>query len=648
MSPKKIGFIIIILILFTLLPSHLQASSKPLTSGDIIINELMWMGSSASTADEWIELKNTTSHSLDLTGFVLSGVSSSGVDLVISSGVIPAGGYFLIANNGKDHIFSGGESVLDIDPDFISSSLSLSNSALQVILKDSFGNVIDIAGDGKVPLAGDNNFKASMERNNWIEDGTKASSWHTATGAINFDLGASERGTPKAENSPPSILDVISIAEARLKPQGEEVLVEGYLTVTSGLLYENVVYLQDDTGGVRVYLESGEFPEGLKLGDKLRVKGKRGSWYGEIEIEVGDPSGIEKLTENNLVNPLTIETGKLNLYEGLLVRISGTVSQTSGDTFYITDGTGEAKVYIRQATQINKPKMSKGDSCVVLGIVSSYNAAFRILPRYQDDIKVTSREDPEITPPLLSIKEARKIKNGEKVRVRGWVTVPPIVLGRQIFYLQDTSAGIQIYSYFSRFPQLSLGDFIEVSGELSESLGERRIKTDSSSDFQILKQGSIPYPLWVKTGNISESTEGLLVKVTGRVVETGGDIFYLDDGSGKVKIYIKETTGIQKPRMFKGDLVTIYGICSQTKTGYRILPRYQGDIFIVAKKKEEKKEINLIPKAEAASPQPFIERKSATQKVNLFKIIGWVIIGLGFIGLLGLKFHDKISAHYKK
>jgi hypothetical protein len=35
----------------------------------IIFSELAWAGSSVSTADEWLELKNLTSSSIDLTGW---------------------------------------------------------------------------------------------------------------------------------------------------------------------------------------------------------------------------------------------------------------------------------------------------------------------------------------------------------------------------------------------------------------------------------------------------------------------------------------------------------------------------------------------------------------------------------------------------
>ena len=82
----------------------------------------------------------------------------------------------------------------------------------------------------------------------------------------------------------------------------------------------------------------------------------------------------------------------------------------------------------------------------------------------------------------------------------------------------------------------------------------------------------------IETGKIDESLEGMLVTVSGQVAKTSGSTFYLDDGSGEVKIYIIKSTEIKKPEMSKDDWFTITGIVSETSSGYRILPRYQDDV----------------------------------------------------------------------
>ena len=65
---------------------------------------------------------------------------------------------------------------------------------------------------------------------------------------------------------------------------------------------------------------------------------------------------------------------------------------------------------------------------------------------------------------------------------------------------------------------------------------------------------------------------------TGTGTETNGDTFYVDDGSGEIRVYIKSSTKIDKPEMKKGTAVTITGVVSETTSGYRVLPRWQEDV----------------------------------------------------------------------
>lgn len=168
--------------LLTVEPAH--ASAAP----DVIINEVMWMGSFQGITnradDEWIELRNTTEAPIDISGWTLS---NTGLGAIPNGSVIPAEGFFLIANYSAE----SASSVLDIEPDWVSSSIVLSNTctAIELALPDM--TVADTMGCGSGYFAGTNNtagqFRAAMERNIEIGDGTLAGSWHTAVGFANLD-----------------------------------------------------------------------------------------------------------------------------------------------------------------------------------------------------------------------------------------------------------------------------------------------------------------------------------------------------------------------------------------------------------------------------------------------------------------------------
>ncbi|MBI3572660.1 MAG: lamin tail domain-containing protein, partial [Candidatus Kerfeldbacteria bacterium] len=171
----------------------------------VVINELMWMGSSASSADEWIELRNLTDQPVDLSNWQLTKKSSGNevAMLTIPTGkTLPANGYFLISNYANTNT----SSVLSVVPNYVTTDVALSNSALQVKLYDQNHVLLDTADDGVGnPLAGNfdstKKIYAAMERNPIPGDGTLGQSWHAASRGVGFQDGKTERGTPGSINS---------------------------------------------------------------------------------------------------------------------------------------------------------------------------------------------------------------------------------------------------------------------------------------------------------------------------------------------------------------------------------------------------------------------------------------------------------------
>ncbi|OGB74196.1 hypothetical protein A2V68_00235 [candidate division Kazan bacterium RBG_13_50_9] len=208
--------------LLALLASAASISKAEGETPPVIINEMAWAGSSASSQDEWVELRNNTDEDIDLTGWQLTKDTSgdgSGEALIVEitentldplANAIPGGGYFLIANNGPEHDFGDGKlSVLNIQPNYVDSGMTLSNSNLLIKLYsgewNSEAELVDTAGDGGTPLSGSNSAKTSMERNAEYGLGNLPENWHEATIATNLDDGVFDQATPGALNSSPSL-----------------------------------------------------------------------------------------------------------------------------------------------------------------------------------------------------------------------------------------------------------------------------------------------------------------------------------------------------------------------------------------------------------------------------------------------------------
>ncbi|MBI4974176.1 lamin tail domain-containing protein [Candidatus Roizmanbacteria bacterium] len=183
-------------------------AGSTVNAGDIVINELMWMGSSLSTADEWIELRNMTDHDIALDNFYMTrfGTPELTMFTIPVGKTITARGYFLISN------FAANASRLinTTTVDYQTTGVNLSNTNLSIKLYDASSNIIDSAWNGTTPREGLFVTTAglqkyySMERTSIPGDGTNQLNWYSCIDAASttdyFDGSADERGTPRAQN----------------------------------------------------------------------------------------------------------------------------------------------------------------------------------------------------------------------------------------------------------------------------------------------------------------------------------------------------------------------------------------------------------------------------------------------------------------
>ncbi|MBP8591599.1 lamin tail domain-containing protein [Candidatus Shapirobacteria bacterium] len=153
--------------------------------GDVIINEVMWMGTKASANDEWIELFNLTNNEINLSKWIL--FAEDEIPQIILHGSIVPGGFFLlertddqtISNIFADQIYTG----------------DLGNGGEHLFLKNDQGQIVDeIDASLGWPAGSNNELKASMARQG---DG----SWLTSDVGQGKDANGNDiNGTPREVN----------------------------------------------------------------------------------------------------------------------------------------------------------------------------------------------------------------------------------------------------------------------------------------------------------------------------------------------------------------------------------------------------------------------------------------------------------------
>lgn len=244
-------------------------------------------------------------------------------------------------------------------------------------------------------------------------------------------------------------------------------------------------------------------------------------------------------------------------------------------------------------------------------------------------VKISTKANGEYAP--MTLEKIRESEIGDLVKVKGTVAVEPGILGTQYFYIVG-SPGVQVYNYKKDFPDLKVGDYIEVSGEISEINGEKRIKTKQKGDIVKIESRPVPSPENIMADKITEEYLGCLVSITGEITDRKASDVYLDDGTDEARVYIKQNTGIDLKSIIEGEIVMITGILSQTASGLKIMPRSPEDI-IRKGEKDGGDSGQVLGEVAESSEWSLVERDKRQELFKYLLILaGGMILALG--GLL--------------
>ena len=191
---------------------------------------------------------------------------------------------------------------------------------------------------------------------------------------------------------------------------GETHTIEGIITAgnTNPLnTFFDVVYVQDETGGITIHPIANTK---LKLGQKVRITGIVGSYEGDTQLgEVQELTDVEIIDQSiQLVDPTNLSTADsmLEKYEGLLVRVQGTVQSidAASGKIIVNDGSGDARVHIQgyigggesqEAVGKWVERINVGDTISAIGLAAEDAEGKRIRVRNTDEVVVVAGDTPE-------------------------------------------------------------------------------------------------------------------------------------------------------------------------------------------------------------------------------------------------------------
>jgi len=192
---------------------------------------------------------------------------------------------------------------------------------------------------------------------------------------------------------------IVSLATAKNLPLGEDVAVEGTVTVASGTFRSSFsdfgFQVQDKTSGMYITIKTDPH---LTVGQRVRVTGKRAETALKFQMVETDEKGVEVLAGTASPKPSAIATGKISeITIGSLIKISATVSKPVveiapyGFRVPVDDGTGEIVAYISTSTGISTKEMVPGQRVELIGVAGQFNQTYQIYPRAVADVKLIGK-----------------------------------------------------------------------------------------------------------------------------------------------------------------------------------------------------------------------------------------------------------------
>ncbi|AFZ44988.1 Endonuclease/exonuclease/phosphatase [Halothece sp. PCC 7418] len=241
-------------------------------------------------------------------------------------------------------------------------------------------------------------------------------------------------------------------------------------------------------GGDRVFIQDGPGPwnglflfqpnADLEVGDEIEVEGEVEEFFGLTQIANGTVNVLS--SGNDLPEAEVLPTGNVGQeqWESVFVRtedVAVTDANPDGPDddfgeFAIDDGSGSVRV--DDLGDITFDPEGGENLEFLQGPLNFSFSNFKIEPRNNDDLGITISSGEQV--PIYEIQGASHLSpfNGESVMTSGIVTAVDSIG----FYLQDpngdnnvaTSDGIFVFTGFSSPPDVSVGDEVEVEGEISE------------------------------------------------------------------------------------------------------------------------------------------------------------------------------------
>ncbi|WP_438315246.1 CehA/McbA family metallohydrolase [Sporosarcina sp. FA9] len=606
----------IVLLLGTFLPHLGTQTVQAQIAEDIVISQVYGGGgnSGAFYKNDFIELYNPTGTAVSLDGWSVQYTSAAGTswtNITPLSGTIKAYGYYLI----QEAAGTGGTEALPT-PD-ASGAIAMSGTAGKVALVNT-----------TVPLAG----ALPTGVVDFVGFGTTANGFEGSGPTKNLSATLSAQRLPYAAipltaglgNGWDTDDNGADFATAAPKPRNSESPTEKFeMDETVQPIASRIQFIQEGTQ-ITVTAEEGTVPDGATV---KFYENTSGAALAEVTAG-GDGSFGASFTSEQALTKLyiTATTDKPESNATVVDVAKVTASLTQGALSYMVDGQGngtligtkaalsKAQIYVYSDEEaVNRLNPTDGQP-VFANATGDFSTTFKNAP---DTVYVTQQNHTangimlesvsvSITKAsnesIATIEDVRKSDaQGKPVNLNKFFTIEGVVtfengvLGAQKnnFFIQDETAGINVFGSFDHNLKINRGDRLKVTGKVIYYNGLTEF--EPTAVLRINEGDVLPTPVDVtivdmNTFNFIEPLEGSLATVSGKVTNsvlagTGYNVTIADDNAKTTLLRVMIDTKIDMDtQIVTNKSYTFTGVIGQYTTkvtandGYQLFPRDSRDI----------------------------------------------------------------------
>lgn len=182
------------------------------------------------------------------------------------------------------------------------------------------------------------------------------------------------------------------------------------------------------------------------------------------------------------------------------------------------------------------------------------------------------------------------IEDGEFIEIEGQVIIPAGDLVDTSFYVMKNNRIVKIYDRQKRFPSFKSGSIVRIKAEWHNTDTQQYIKTTSADNIELLSEQSITIKP-EKIANPDNSDWGKIISVSG-VLDTNTKtklVINNKNSNAIIKLYSNKIT---KPKMKKGDIISITGFIEVYDGEVRLIPWDNAQIKVTPALKLKAKSIS--------------------------------------------------------